>query len=64
MGVRCIECGEFVEPTKEAIELGVCARCNGIADSDAPTCFDGSVCTEAHRDCNKCKWMKPAGQRI
>ncbi len=56
MGIRCKKCGQFVEPTKAAMESKICGYCNGKA-KEKRECFDGSPCTEVHQDCNKCQWM-------
>lgn len=61
MGMKCKECGGFVEPTEEAMETGICGYCSGDFGPDTLECFDGSPCTESHQNCNKCKWMGGEG---
>ena len=57
MAIRCIKCGRFVEPTKEAMETQICGYCSGKYEDEIRECFDGSPCTRADQDCNKCEWM-------
>ena len=55
---KCKVCGNFLEPTDVALETEICGYCSGRISEEVQQCFDGSPCSESHRNCNKCQWLR------